>query len=192
VGFEVTEGVRRFKPPPIYHLFVTTIMAWIEIIHRVVTDSGRLSDHWFQQALAEGVLEDEFIEIVSVAVIAVTLDTFANGIGMVEPTLPEATAGVPVRQHAMNAKPGPGWVSTIAPEDAGPDFEDFYANESHFYIRRALTLVPEETRRFWDLMNPLYLEDPRIHELDGTPRAITRGQIEFLAARTSAVLGCYY
>ena len=166
--------------------------AWTEIVHRVVTDSGRLSERWFRQALADGVLEDEFIEIVSVVVITVTLDTFADGIGLAAPALPGATVGVPARQHAVNAKPGPGWVSTIAPEDAGPEFADFYANDSHFYIRRALTLVPEETRRFWDLMNRFYLEDPRIHELDGLDRAITRGQMEFLAARTSAVLGCYY
>jgi hypothetical protein len=166
--------------------------AWTEIIHRVVTDSGRLSERWFRQALTDGVLEDEFIEIVSVAVITVTLDTFADGIGLGTPALPGATADVPARQPTVNAKPGPGWVSTLAPEDTGPDFADFYANDSHFYIRRALTLVPAETRRFWVLMNQLYLADPRMHELDGIERAITRGQMEFLAARASALLGCYY
>ena len=67
-------------------------------------------------------------------------------------------------------------MSTIAPENAGPDFEDFYANESHFYIRRSLTLVPDEVRRFWDLMNPLYMEDPRINEIDGLDRGISRAQ----------------
>ena len=71
----------------------------------------------------------------------------------------------------------------MTPADAGPDFADFYANDSHFYIRRALTLLPSETRRMWDLLNVLYMEDPRIHELDGLDRAISRAQIEFLAAR---------
>ena len=41
-------------------------------------------------------------------------------------------------------------------------------------------------------MNPLYLADPRIRELDGLARAIGRAQMEFLAARASMLLGCYY
>ncbi len=52
--------------------------------------------------------------------------------------------------------------------------------------------MPAETRRIWNLLNRLYLEDPRVHELDGIERAIDRAQIEFLAARASALLGCYY
>jgi hypothetical protein len=41
-------------------------------------------------------------------------------------------------------------------------------------------------------MNPLYMSDPRVPELEGLDRAINRAQIEFLAARASALLGCYY
>jgi hypothetical protein len=41
-------------------------------------------------------------------------------------------------------------------------------------------------------MNPLYMEDPRINETDGLDRGISRAQIEFLAARCSALLGCVY
>ncbi len=166
--------------------------AWVDIIHRVITDSGRLTSRWLKVALADGVAEDEFIEIVSVAVLTVTVDSFALGIGLSEPALPTLVQGMPARRRDAGATPGPGWVSTIAPENAGPEFADFYANGSHFYIRRALTLVPAETRRIWKLLNRLYLEDPRVHELDGIERAIDRAQIEFLAARASALLGCYY
>ena len=165
---------------------------WLDVIHPVVRDSGRLTEAWFSRALAGGMAEDEFIEIVSVSVLTTTIDAFAHGIGMAPPALPAPAAGRPPRLRAAAAKPGPGWVATIAPADAGPDFADFYANDSHFYIRRALTLLPAETRRMWDLLNVLYMEDPRIHELDGLDRAISRAQIEFLAARASALLGCYY
>ena len=111
---------------------------------------------------------------------------------MAEPALPTPRPGMPARRHDTSATPGPGWVATVAPENASPEFADFYANGSHFYIRRALTLVPAEARRIWNLLNRLYLEDPRVHELDGIERAIERAQIEFLAARASALLGCYY
>ncbi len=134
--------------------------AWVEVVHRVVTDAGRLSERWFREALAAGMEEDEFVEIICVVVLTVTVDAFALGIGMPTLALPVATPGTPPRSRPPTAKPGPGWVATIAPQDAGPDFADFYANDSHFYIRRSLTLVPEETRRLWDLLNSLYLEDP--------------------------------
>ena len=61
-----------------------------------------------------------------------------------------------------------------------------------FYIRRSMTLLPNETRRLWILLDNLYLEDPRIDELDGIERGISRAQMEFLAARASALLGCFY
>lgn len=169
--------------------------AWIDVIHRVVTDSGRLSARWYGEALDGGMTEDEVIEVISVAVQAVVIDCFTAGIGMTSPALPAVPApahGSPARLRPGGAKTGPGWAATLAPEDAGPDFADFYDNDSHFYIRRSLTLVPEETRRLWDLLNQLYMEDPRLHELDGLDRAITRAQMEFLAARASALLGCYY
>lgn len=165
---------------------------WVDVIHRVVTDSGRLTEAWLRSHLAGGMAEDEYIEIVSVAIITTVIDSFALGIGMAPPALPDASPGIPDRYRRADAKPGPGWVATIAPEDAAADFVDFYDNESYFFIRRALTLRPHETRRFWNLMNQLYMEDPRLHELDGLERGINRAQMEFLAARASMLLGCYY
>jgi hypothetical protein len=52
--------------------------------------------------------------------------------------------------------------------------------------------VPDEARRFWALMNVFYLPDPTIVELEGLDRGISRAQIEFLAARMSALLDCFY
>lgn len=165
---------------------------WVEVIHRVVTDPGRLSERWYRAALDAGVIEDELIEIISVTVITVTADAFALGLGLAPAALPQARSGRPARRHEPTAKRGPGWAQTVAPEDADAGFAEFYANESHFYIRRSLTLVPEETRRLWALLNTLYMQDPRVRELEGLSRGISRAQIEFLAARASALLGCYY
>ena len=166
--------------------------AGVDAIHRVVTDSGRLSARWYHETLDGGMVEDELIEVISVTVQAVVIDCFTAGIGMDRPASPTASPGQADRSHRTEAKTGTGWAATIAPEDAKPDFADFYDNDSHFYIRRSLTLVPDETRRLWDLLNHLYMEDPRTIELDGMDRDISRAQMEFLAARASALLGCYY
>ncbi len=166
--------------------------SWVDAIHRVVTDPGRLTEKWCQQVQNSGLSEDEYVELVSITIITTAIDTFSIAVGIQVPDMPVVVPGTPVRQRDPTATPGPGWVATIAPENAGTTFEDFYANESHFYIRRSLTLVPDEARKFWDIMNPLYLEDPRVIELEGIDRAISRAQMEFLAARASMLLGCYY
>jgi hypothetical protein len=165
---------------------------WIDVIHRITTDSGRLTQKWLREALGGGLAEEEFIEIVSVTVQVIVIDALRFGVGVAPLALPDASAGQAARQADLTASPGPGWISTIAPGDAAADFADFYANESYFYIRRSLTALPDECRGLWDLLNVLYVPDPRVHEIEGLDRSISRAQIEFLAARSSALLNCYY
>lgn len=80
---------------------------------------------------------------------------------------------------------------TVAPEDVGPELGNFY-DRGHQYIRRSLTLVPDELNRFWHLMDPLYMANPAVNELEGIERGISRAQIEFVATRVSAYLDCFY
>ena len=166
--------------------------AWVDVIHRVVTDAGRLTEKWCLEVQGRGIAEEEYIELVTVTTIATVIDIFAMATGLPAPDLPMAQGGTPARQREPTATPGPGWVATIAPENASADFADFYGNDSGFYIRRSLTLLPGEARKFWSVMNLLYMQDPRIRELDGLDRSISRAQMEFLASRASMMLDCYY
>ena len=167
-------------------------LEWIEVIHRIVTDPGRITEGWYDSVIAAGVLEDEYIEILSLATIVTCVDVFARGLGAEELSLPEsAGAGEPARSRPVGAAIGPGWSPTVAPEDAGPELGDFYV-QGHQYIRRSLTLVPDELDRFWRLMNSLYMANPAVTELEGVERSISRGQIEFIATRVSAHLDCFY
>ena len=165
---------------------------WVEAVHRIVTDSGRITGSWYRETINAGISEDEFMELLSVATMVTCMDTFIRGIGLEPIPLPTATEqGTPARRRPSGVKTGPGWAPTVAPEDVGPELKDFYKNGPQ-YIRRALTLVPEELDRFWDLMNPLYMANPAVEELQGIERAISRAQIEFIATRTSAYLDCFY
>ena len=167
--------------------------SWANVIHRVVTDPGRLSERWFQEALSNGMEEDEFIEIIGVAILAITIDTFADGIGLELAPLSAPQPGTPLRERWERATPGPGWVSTTAPENAGPELEDHYVNgRGQFNIVRSLTLVPTAATQLFALLDCLYMPNPGIHELEGIDRSISRGQIEFLAARSSSLFGCFY
>ena len=99
--------------------------AWIDVLHRVVTDAGRLTERWCLEVQSRGIAEDEYIELVTVATIATVIDTFALAIGLPAPDLPAALDGRPARQREPTATPGPGWVATIAPENASADFRRF-------------------------------------------------------------------
>ncbi len=167
--------------------------AWVEAVHRIVTDSGRITESWYDSTIAAGIAEDEFIELLSLVTIVTGADTFMRGIGL-PPLALSATGeqGIPPRRRPAGAKTGPGWAPTVAPEDAGHELGDFYETGPAAYIRRALTLVPDEANRFWPLLNQLYLGNPLRVELEGVERAISRAQMEFIATRTSAYLDCFY
>lgn len=165
---------------------------WIAAVHRIVTDSGRITESWYESVIADDMSEDEFIELTSLTTIVTCADTFMRGIGLTPTPLPaEAGEGIPPRQRPGGAKLGPGWAPTIGPDDTGPELQDFYDRGQQF-IRRSLTLVPDELNRFWDLMDPLYMNNPAVTELENVDRDISRAQIEFLAARVSAYLDCFY
>ncbi len=166
---------------------------WVDVIHRVASDSGRLTQSWFSEVLDAGIEEDEFIEIIGVAILAITIDAFADGIGVELAPLSAPQPGTPLRERWERATPGPGWVSTTAPENAGPELEDHYVNgRGQFNIVRSLTLVPAAATQLFALLDCLYMPNPSIRELEGIDRSISRAQIEFLAARSSSLFGCFY
>ena len=56
--------------------------AWIEAVHRIVTDSGRITESWYDSTIVAGITEDEFIELLSLVTIVTGADTFMHGIGL--------------------------------------------------------------------------------------------------------------
>ena len=157
-----------------------------------MADPGRITEGWYASMILAGVLEDEYIEILSVATIVTCVDVFTLGMGAEQVSLPDsAEAGKLARSRPVGVAIGPGWSPTVSPEDAGPELDDFY-DHGHLYIRRSLTLVPDELNRFWRLMNSLCMANPAVNELVGVERSISRAQIEFIATRVSAHLDCFY
>ena len=65
----------------------------VEVIHKLATDSGRLTERWFKEVLDQGLSAEEYIEILGCVATAIVLDTFAFGIGasQLEPQEPVQT-----------------------------------------------------------------------------------------------------
>ncbi len=61
---------------------------WVDVIHRVISDPGRLARNWYRKVTDEGISEQDYVELVGVVVTVVAVDTFCRGIDMAVPAIP--------------------------------------------------------------------------------------------------------
>lgn len=164
-----------------------------EVVHRIRTDPARLSERWYRGAVANGLTEEQYVEIVSVVAHVVAIDTMARGLGLDAPPLPSPESGSPSRRRPAGAKPGGAWVPWVEPADAGEAMDGIYPTDRPpANIIKAMSLVPEEVRSFFDLVTHQYLPGPAMRDFAREYRAISHAQIELLAARVSAINQCLY
>ena len=165
----------------------------VEVIHRVVTDPGRLTQAWFEKTMAAGELTDaQYVEIVDVVVVVVSIDSFCRGIGGPLPALPTPAAGEPSRYRPATAQLEAAWVPMIPVQGArGAEADLWDAAGRVGNVIRALSLVPDAVRQLMDLSTTHYV--PRDRLLDFTwGRSLSRPQMELIAGRVSALRGCFY
>jgi len=164
---------------------------WVDIIHRIIADPGRLTQGWYKRTIGHDISDGEYVELVSVVAHLTAVDTFARGLGCDLWPLPDARPGSPSRYRPAEARQNGAWVPTIAWDEHGPGeadlFQGFPAN-----IKMALTLVPDEARSFFDIVAHQYLPGPAMRDFEREYRAISHAQIELLAGRVSAINQCTY
>ena len=86
------------------HTAVTDLpTAAIDAIHRIVTDASRLSKSWYEQKLATGLSEGQYVELVGAVVAMVSIDSFTDALGLERLELPSPGEGARATQ--------PGWCS---------------------------------------------------------------------------------
>jgi alkylhydroperoxidase family enzyme len=166
--------------------------ARVELVHRVVCDPGRLSEPWSQSLLARGLSEAEYVEIVGIAAMVMMMDRFALALGLPERPLPAPRAGEPTRYRPPGAKKKAAWLPLVEPEDAVEADGPMYPSPKAGYIYRGLSLVPQSLRDYWALANVHYLPGQFVYQFDKSIRAISRPQMEIMAARVSALHQCVY
>jgi len=164
----------------------------VEVIHRLSTDSGRLREAWFDEAMASGLTDAAYIEILGVVATLIGLDTFDRALGLPLRPLPTAGPGEPTRHRPKGARKTLAWVATLAPEDIAEEDPDPYPDFEPVNIHFAMSLVPAEVAGFFDLDQALYLPQAAIRDLDKEYRALTHSQLELIAARMAALNQCFY
>ena len=164
----------------------------VEMIHRIVRDPGRLSKNWYQEKIAEGISEEEYIEITAIIAMVMVVDTFTCALGAPDHPLPEPKSGKPSYYFSPGAKTKAAWIPIVEPQDACETDGDLYPNPKVGYIVRALSALPEIKQQYWNLMDAHYLPGPLIYQYDYDHRAINRPQMEIIAGRVSALHQCLY
>lgn len=180
----------------------------LEAIHRLSTDSGRLTEKWVKDVTAGDLSEEAYVEIVGIVATITALDTFDYVVGSTSTDaavdtavsefancpgqLPNPEPGEPTRHRPKGAKRNLAWVRTLAPEDVEPADPNPYPVHGKANIHRGLSLVPQEVFNFFDLDVELYIQDSQLRDYGNSPRAINRAQIELIAGRASAINNCHY
>jgi hypothetical protein len=166
----------------------------IEVIHRVSTDSARLTRAWFDGIMQQGLSAEQYVEIIGTLVEIFSIDEFCRALDIPFNDLPEPEAGEPSKYRPANIKEdGDGaWVPILANVvDSGPE-SDLWEGRTG-YIFRALSLVPNEVRYMLDLLSVHYIDKTQVWNVKRSPRGtLSRTQIEVVAARVSALNGCFY
>jgi hypothetical protein len=165
----------------------------VEVVHRVRTDPGRLGKGWYRGIVAGGLTAEQYVEIVSVVAHIVAIDTMARGLGLEASQLPASQPGSPSNYRPPGAKLGGAWVPWVEPVDAGAAEAGIYpANRTPANIMKAMSLVPDEVRGFFDLVTYQYQSGAAMRDFAHEYRAISHSHIELLAARVSALNRCLY
>lgn len=176
------------------HASVTVLPApAIEAIHKIVTDPGRLSREWLEGLLSDGLNDAHYVEIVSVLTSVLSIDDVHRGLGFDLEPLPEPEAGEPERRRPAGATDEGSWVPTVPATALDAEDADIYGGAPFAAnVIRALSLVPPAVRQLEELHGAHYLSYLEMRKLEGLDRTLSRAQIEFVAARVSAVNECFY
>lgn len=164
----------------------------VDVIHRLRTDAGRLTESWFQTILDAGLSDAEYVEIVGVVATTTALDTFDRALGTPVRALPQPVPGEPSRTRPARAKRQIAWVPTVAPQDWLPGEPNPYPRYGGVHIQQALSLVPATVAGFFDVDSELYLQQDQIRDFGTEYRAISHAQMELIAAKASHLNGCFY
>ena len=147
------------------------------MIHRVVNDPGRLTRRWADSQIA-ALGDAVYAELVAVTAIIVAIDMYARSIGTPPPELGEPVDGVPARERPEGLGDVGAWIPMTE--------QKLLAN-----VSRALSLVPRTNTTWRTLVNDSYSRGPQMLALTWE-RALSRPQIELVAARVSQLNECFY
>ncbi len=170
----------------------------IDAVHRISTDAARLTKGWLEDLLTPNFGYGHYIELLGVLVAAKSIDAFHTALGLPLHALPHAQEGSPSGYLPREARFAGAWVPVLTGERMAPEDADIYAELPPEVrpvpnVLSAMSLVPDAVRMLFRLSGVQYLTLPGFMQFGDLPgRALTRSQVELVAARVSALNVCFY
>ena len=165
----------------------------VDAVHRVITDQSRITQAFVDETAAQGLSEEQYVELVGIAVTVLSIDEFNRALGLPLEPLPEPEAGEPTRYRPALAERGTGFISMLPADGAVGEEADLWKLDRTGNVLRALTLVPKAMREWMGVGDEQYLSMQGMgHFSDFADRALNRMQIELVAGRVSSYNECFY
>ena len=164
----------------------------VDVVHRIMTDAGRLTRHWHESVCADDLTQEAYIEIVGTVVSLISIDQFCRAIGVDLHPLPQPKPGVPSGYRPIAAQMEEAWVPLVPAENGDTPEVDLWPSGRTGNVIRAMSLVPNEVRTLADLSSVHYLPHAQVRDPLASQGCLDRAQMELIAGRVSALNGCFY
>ncbi len=165
----------------------------VDAVHRVITDQSRITANWVADNVAHGFSEEQYVELLGIAVTVFSIDEFNRALGFPPEPLPEPEAGEPDHYRPAQAEHGTGYVAMLPADGAVGREADLWGEGGGANVLRALSLVPDALRGWLDVGGAQYLSIAGMRKFSGdVGRALNRMQIELVAGRVSSINECFY
>ena len=164
----------------------------VDVVHRLTTDPSRLTRSWLNEVTSEAFTSGHYVETISVVVTTLCIDTFHRSLGFDLEPLPAPQDGQPSDYVPEGLNDNTGWVPMIG-EAQDPEQDLWPGARMVPNVIKALSSVPDAVRLLKTLSAAQYVPMADVpNPSAGGDRAISRAQIEFIAARVSAINDCFY
>ncbi len=168
--------------------------AVLALVERLAMAPQKMTHEVYLQAVADGISEPEYVEIVGVVARSMNVDMFSHGLGLAPRQLGTPSSVEPDCERPAGVVNEGAWVATLPGGQVDNAVEaQLYRGNMQPFIYRALSLVPDEAARVIAGGNTQYLSLEHFFDYEYSKYpALTRAEVELVAGQVSAFNDCFY
>jgi hypothetical protein len=151
-----------------------------DAVYRLARHAASLTEAWYRSLIDQGIDAIAYVELVGIVAAVAAVDGFHRAAGLERPPLPATVDGAAHGNHPMVEAATLNWVPVAAPADRDAA------------VVQGLSAAPEENANIQRLAAAQYIPFDEMGELGWSRGTLSRGEMELVAARLSAVRECFY
>jgi hypothetical protein len=152
----------------------------VDAVYRLARHAATLTDDWYRAQVEQGFDPIAYVEMVAIVAAVAAVDGFYRASGLERPPLPPTVDGDPHRRHPEVEPATLNWVPVAVPADVDAA------------VVQGLSAAPDDFATVKQLAAAQYIPFDEMGELGWSRGTLSRGEMELVAARLSAVRECFY